>query len=118
MTATLEERVTALETQVRGEHGLTDQRRALKTMLELLDGTRERMSAAEIRLERIEQGILKLIAENAYAHGRLEAKIDAVDAKVDAVRNELKTDISNLRRDMPGIVAEAMREVLRSGNKS
>jgi chromosome segregation ATPase len=106
MTATLaelENRIDALERELRGEKGLTDQRRALTTMVTHLDETRERMSKVETRLEGLSQALAVLTAGQAEMRGALNARIDAVQA-----------DIANLRRDMPAIVADAMREVLRN----
>jgi chromosome segregation ATPase len=111
--AELETRLEALENEVRGEKGLPDQRRALTTVVRLLEDTRERMSMVERHLSQLREGLLELTAEQARTRGSLEAKIDVTNVRIDAVRNEMKTDIAGLRRDMPSIVAEAMREVLR-----
>lgn len=112
MAATLEElerRVDALE-----QSRPADLRRAVEKLGELLEDTRQRMSTVEIHLEGLRKGFLELTAHQAEMRGELRAEINAVRGEVHAVRNELKTDIAGLRRDMPGIVAEAMREVLRN----
>lgn len=104
MTATLEDlerRVAALE-----EARPADLRRAVAKIGEHVEETRLRMSAVERQLDEIRRAMFEATAEAARRHGQLEAKIDGV-------RMELKADIAGLRRDLPSIVAETMREVLK-----
>jgi chromosome segregation ATPase len=111
MPTTLEEldkRVSALE-----ESRPTDLRRAVTKIAEHVEETRLRMSAVERHLDDIRRHMFEATAESARRHGLLEAKINAVDTKIDSVRAELKSDIAGLRHDLPSIVAETMREVLK-----
>ena len=100
MSATLEElerRVDVLE-----QSRPADLRRLAETTFKLLEDTRERLSRVEIRLEGVSTALAILTANQA----EMRAEIKAGFARVDA-------DIAGLRRDLPGIVADAMREVLR-----
>ena len=47
--------------------------------------------------------------------GSLEAKVGSLEAKVGSLEAKSPAEIGGLRRDLPGIVAETMREVLREG---
>ena len=46
--------------------------------------------------------------------GKVEASLEGVRADIAALRRDL-ADVTGLRRDLPGIIAETMREVLREG---
>lgn len=97
----LEKRVAALEGS-----DPTSLRRAVARIGEILEETRLRVSAVERHLDDMRRHMFEATAEAARRHGLL-------DAKIDSVRTELKGDIAGLRRDLPGIVAETMREVLK-----
>jgi uncharacterized coiled-coil protein SlyX len=47
--------------------------------------------------------------------GSLEAKFGSLEAKFGSLEAKVSAEIGGLRRDLPGIVAETMREVLREG---
>lgn len=119
MTATLaelESRVDTLEAEVRGEKGLGDQRRALTTMLRLLEDTRERVSKVEIRLEGISHALGVLTANQAEMRGELRAEIKAVQdnvTKLDAKVTNLDSRFTVFQTGLPSMIAETMREVLR-----
>ena len=45
----------------------------------------------------------------------LEAKFPTLEVKFSSLEAKVSTEIGGLRRDLPGIIAETMREVLREG---
>jgi hypothetical protein len=47
--------------------------------------------------------------------GSLEARFVSLEAKLGSLEARLSAEIGGLRRDLPGIVAAAMREALREG---
>ncbi|NNM72172.1 hypothetical protein [Enterovirga aerilata] len=51
---------------------------------------------------------------------RMEARQDRTDAEIRAIRSDvagLKNDMESLRSELPGMVAETMREVLRERDR-
>jgi BMFP domain-containing protein YqiC len=45
----------------------------------------------------------------------LEAKFPTLEAKFSSLEAKVTAEIGGLRRDLPGIISESMREVLREG---
>jgi hypothetical protein len=105
----LEKRVAALEDD--RSPGL---RRAVVRIGELLEETRLRVSAIEVRLEGISTSLALLTANQAQMRGSLEARISAVEVRT----GSLETKIDGLRRDLPGIVADSLREALKEQRRS
>lgn len=81
----LKDRVSSLETK--REHTNT----ALGKIIVILEETRLRVTAFETRQENV------------------EARLGKVETRLDRIEHE----INGLRRDMPSIVVDAMREVLK-----
>ncbi len=94
--ALLERRVTTLEQEVEGEKLVTRH---------ILEQTRRNADD------------LAVIKARLVAHDR---RFDSHDARFDRLEGEirgLKTDFANLRRDLPAMVAETLREVLRERDR-
>lgn len=81
----LKERVDVVEREVEGEKLVT------RHILEQTRRNSDDLAAIKTRLDRVER------------------KVDAVEAKVDGLGRE----VSDLRRNLPTIVADVMRDVLR-----
>ncbi|MGA0595823.1 hypothetical protein ACO2SS_12225 [Enterovirga sp. CN4-39] len=101
--ALLERRVTTLEQEVEGEKLVTRH---------ILEQTRRNADD------------LAVIKARLVAHDRRfdshDARFDRHDARFDRLEGEirgLKTDFANLRRDLPAMVAETLREVLRERDR-
>lgn len=103
MSEVLATRVAALEQEVEGEKLVTrhvlEQTRRNGDDLAAMRGQLSRMEA---RLDRIEGRI-----------GKVEGRIGGVESRLDRVDVELR----GLRSDLPTIVAETMREVLRERDR-
>jgi hypothetical protein len=107
MTTTLddlEKRVAALE----GARP-ADLRRAVTKIAEQVEETRLRVSSVEVRLEGIATALALLTASQAEMRGELRADIRSGADRI----GKLEAEVAGLRRDLPSIVAETMREVLR-----
>ena len=89
----LKRRVGELE----GSFGfLTQQVKAVhKDLLEFETKTEQNFKSVDERFNQVDKRF-----------DRLESKVDSLDRKID-------TKVDGLRRDLPGIVADTMREVLR-----
>jgi predicted RNase H-like nuclease (RuvC/YqgF family) len=109
----LERRVTALESELRGEQGLT--RRLFEHVREIRDDIAVLRRHAAATGDEIEQIKTRL--------GRLETEVSALKTEVSGLKTEvgglktevggLKTEMSAFRREFPGIVADVVREVLK-----
>jgi archaellum component FlaC len=101
-----EARVGVLEREVEGEkmvtrHILEQTRRNsddLAGIITRLDGVETRLDRVETRLDRVETRL-----------DGVETRLDGVERKLDA----LGTTVSGLSRNLPTIIADVMREVLR-----
>jgi predicted nuclease with TOPRIM domain len=101
--ADLTRRVAALEAEAEGQQRYNA--RILRMLTELRDdvailrthavGLGQRFDALEAKVE------------------RLDAKFDGLEAKAGSLEAKVSAEIGGLRRDLPGIIAETMREVLR-----
>jgi outer membrane murein-binding lipoprotein Lpp len=110
--ADLTRRVAALEVEAQGQQRYNA--RILGMLTELRDdvailrshavGLGQRFDALEARVGGLEAKV-----------GGLEAKVDRLEAKVGSLDAKVSAEIGGLRRDLPGIIAETMREVLREG---
>jgi chromosome segregation ATPase len=92
----LERRVTALEQEVEGEKLVT------RHILEQTRRNGDDIAAIRTQLARIES-----------RQDRTEAELRGVRAEVSGLKNS----IQSLRSELPGIVAETMREVLRERDR-
>ena len=73
----------------------------------------ERETTGEMRVTR---HILEQVRHNSADLAALLGRADRSEARLDGLESEVrgvKHEVAQLRRDMPGIVAETMREVLR-----
>jgi hypothetical protein len=72
-------------------------------------------------LTRQVQGVHRdLLAFEEKTEGKLrehDARFDRVDAKIDALDRKIDAKVDGLRRDLPGIVGDTMREVLNETRK-
>jgi predicted nuclease with TOPRIM domain len=48
---------------------------------------------------------------------RLEGKVDRLDGRIDGLDRKIDAKVDGLRRDLPGIVGDTMREVLNETRK-
>jgi tetrahydromethanopterin S-methyltransferase subunit G len=102
MTVTREEfeaRVGVLDREVEGEKMVT------RYILEQSRRNGDDLAAVKSRLDRVEARL-----------DRVETRLDRVEQKVDALASELsglRGAFAELRRELPKIVAETVREVLR-----
>jgi hypothetical protein len=94
--ADLTRRVAALETEAQGQQRYNA--RILGMLTELRD------DVAILRSHAVGLG---------QRFDALEAKVDSLEAKVGSLEAKVCAEIGGLRRDLPGIIAETMREVLR-----
>ena|SRR5947209_2102955 len=85
----LETRVDVLEREVEGEKMVT------RHILEQTRHNSDDLAAIKTRLDRVER------------------KVDGLDSKIDGVESRLDNRIGSLERNLPKIVGDVMREVLR-----
>jgi chromosome segregation ATPase len=88
----LEKRVSALEMEVEGEKVVT------RYILEQVRRNGDDLAALRTRV------------------GRVEERLDVVERRLSDIEmrlGRLETEVRSLRRDLPGIIADTMREVLR-----
>ena len=95
------EEFRALELEVEGEKLVT------RHILEQTRRNGDDLAAVKIRLDRIEQKL-----DGVDVKG-LERKVDGLDKKFD----RLDKKVDDLTKSFPGIVGDAMREVLRERDK-
>jgi chromosome segregation ATPase len=110
--ASLASRVSALEAEAQGQQRYNS--RILGMLTELRDdvailrshavGLGQRFDAFEAKFSTLEAKF-----------SRLEAKFSTLEAKFSSLEAKVTAEIGGLRRDLPGIIAETMREVLREG---
>jgi chromosome segregation ATPase len=91
----LERRIATLE-------GTVDLSHAVEKLGDHLEDVRLRMTRVEAALYRLETATTHLTAGQA----NVRARIDAVEEHFD----KLEADIADLRRDLPSIIADAVRE--------
>lgn len=79
----------------------------------------DRVSTLESEVEG-EKVVSRYILEQTRRNGddlaAIKTRLDRVEGRLDRIESEvrqLREEVRQLRRDMPGIVAETMREVLR-----
>lgn len=89
--ASLTSRVSALEAEVQGQQRYNS--RIFGMIAELRDD-------------------VAILRSHAVGLGQ---RFDALEAKFSSLETKVTTEIGGLRRDLPGIIAETMREVLREG---
>ena len=75
---------------------------ALETAQKQTAETQEWMAATLGRIAAVQDGHIKTLKDHTQRLDRIEIDV-----------REVKTDIKSLRNDLPGIIAETMREVLR-----
>jgi hypothetical protein len=93
----LDRRVAALEATRPG-----DLRRAAEKIGEQVEDVRLRMTGVETRLGRLEDANKLLIAGQAEMRQKHEERFDRLEA-----------DIAGLRRDLPGMLADVVRDVIK-----
>jgi chromosome segregation ATPase len=116
----LERRVAALESELRGEQGLT--RRLFEHVREIRDDIavlRRHAAASGDELEQIKTRLGRLETQM----GRVETEVSGLKTDMSGVKTEtsglktnmgrLETEFGAFRREFPGIVADVMREVLK-----
>ncbi len=86
----LQDRVSVVEREVDGEKMLS------RYILQQVRANGDDLAAVKTRMD------------------RFETRMDGVETRLGAVENNL----SQFRKDMPGIVADAMREVLKASRKA
>src|SRR5262245_59191496 len=126
MAATLEDldrRITSVEAQLKGEEPGVG--RMSRTVYAIVEETRERVVRLEDHVRGISERMLEVIAENARTRGVLEARMDGIDARLDRMEkgidnmgHDLRRSIDSVRREFPGLAAEAMRDVLGEKQKA
>jgi hypothetical protein len=73
----------------------------------------------DAQLKSVHKDLLTFQAKTEQRFEAIDAKFEAVDArfdKVDGRLDRLETGVRKLRGDMPGIVGDAMRTVMRARN--
>jgi hypothetical protein len=96
--ASLTSRVSALEAEAQG------QQRYNSRILGMLTELRE--DVAIVRSHAVGLG---------QRFDALEAKFSGLEGRFSSLEAKVTAEIGGLRRDLPGIIAETMREVLREG---
>ena len=97
--ASLTSRVSALEAEVQGQqrYNCAELREDVAIVRSHAVGLGQRFDALEAKFS------------------TLEAKFPTLEVKFSSLEAKVSTEIGGLRRDLPGIIAETMREVLREG---
>ena len=103
--ASLTSRVSALEAEVQGQQRYNS--RIFGMIAELRD------DVAILRSHAVGLGQRFDALEAKFS--TLEARFSTLEAKFSSLETKVTTEIGGLRRDLPGIIAETMREVLREG---
>ncbi|MGO9486408.1 MAG: hypothetical protein ACLPX9_17835 [Rhodomicrobium sp.] len=103
--ASLTSRVSALEAEVQGQQRYNA--RILGMITELRD------DVAILRTHAVGLGQKFDALEAKFS--TLEAKFSTLEARFSSLEAKVTAEIGGLRRDLPGIIAETMREVLREG---
>jgi hypothetical protein len=121
----LERRVAALEASQKTE--IPALRRDIRRMLNLQDDTlnhleelNRRVAANELtaaaNAKTTEEGFANVQAQIDGLREEVRTQIDGlreeVHARIDSVRGEVKAYVDGLRCDLPGMIAETLREVL------
>jgi predicted nuclease with TOPRIM domain len=110
--ASLTSRVSALEAEVQG------QQRYNSRILGMIGELRDDVAILRTHAVKLGQRFDVLEGKFSTMEGRfstLEARFSALEAKVTSLESKVTMEIGGLRRDLPGIIAETMREVLREG---
>jgi tetrahydromethanopterin S-methyltransferase subunit G len=69
----------------------------------------------------VSRHILKQVRANGDDIAAVKTRLERVETRLDGVESEVcavKTDLAQFRKDMPSIVAGAMREVLKESRKT
>jgi hypothetical protein len=103
--ASLTSRVSALEAEVQGQQRYNA--RILGMLTELRD------DVAILRSHAVGLGQRFDALEAKFS--TLEARFSTLEVKFSSLETKVTAEIGGLRRDLPGIIAETMREVLREG---
>ncbi len=110
--ANLTSRVSALEAEVQGQQRYNS--RILGMIGELRDDVAILRRHAVGLGQRFDALEAKFTGLEAKFSG-VEAKVTGLEAKFSSLEAKVTAEIGGLRRDLPGIMAETMREVLREG---
>jgi BMFP domain-containing protein YqiC len=105
--ASLTSRVSALEAEVQGQQRYNA--RILGMITELRD------DVAILRSRAVGLGQRFDALEGKFSS--LEVKVTALESRFSSLEAKVTAEIGGLRRDLPGIIAETMREVLREGKQ-
>jgi chromosome segregation ATPase len=108
--ADLDRRVAALENAARGQERFNV--RVTELLTELKEDTALLRRHAISTGRKIEEMEVRLAALEARME-KVEVRLDKVEARLEKVEARLADIETYLRRDLPGIIAETMREVLR-----
>ena len=65
------------------------------------------------QVKAVHTDLLEFQTKTEQRFTRLENKVDGLDRKIDSLDRKIDTKVDGLRRDLPGIVADTMRGVLR-----
>lgn len=110
----LERRVTALECEMKAE------RRDLLRMLGLQATTLDHLDELNRRVIANELVATANARTTERGFADVNGRLDRVESEVGQVKAEvgnIKADVAALRRELPGLIAETMREVLRETRK-
>ncbi len=111
----LERRVSALEA------AQNDTTKTLRWVVAKLGGIASQQDEHTLQLERIDSrlgGIDKRLDGVDSRLDGIDKRLDGMDKRLDSVDSRLgrvEAGLDGLRRDLPSIVADAMREVLKAG---
>lgn len=103
--ASLTSRVSALEAEVQGQQRYNS--RILGMIGELRD------DVAIVRTHAVKLGQRFYVLEGKFS--TMEGRFSTMEGRFSALEAKVTAEIGGLRRDLPGIIAETMREVLREG---
>ncbi len=103
--ASLTSRVSALEAEVQGQQRYNS--RILGMIGELRD------DVAIVRTHAVKLGQRFDVLEGKFS--TMEGRFSTMEGRFSALEAKVTAEIGGLRRDLPGIIAETMREVLREG---
>jgi hypothetical protein len=110
--ASLTSRVSALEAEVQGQQRYNS--RILGMIGELRDDVAILRRHAVGLGQRFDALDAKFSGLDAKVTG-LESRFSGLEARFSSLEAKVTAEIGGLRRDLPGIIAETMREVLREG---
>lgn len=107
----LERRVAALEASAKTD--VPALKRDLRRILSLQDDELDQLEALNRRIAALELAVTANARTAERGFAETHARLDRVEADV----AQIKVDVSGLRRDLPAIIGDVLREVLKGSRE-